>query len=72
MSHSRKDWASKLDDSLWAYRTAYKTPLLTTPFRLVYGKSCHLLVELEHKAAWALKELNMDLDAAGANRFLDL
>ena len=72
MSCSSKDWASKLDDALWAYRTAYKTPLRTTPFRLVYGKSCHLPVELEHKAAWALKELNMDLDAAGAKRFLDL
>ena len=50
VSRSRKDWASKLDDALWAYRTAYKTPLDTTPYNLVYGKSCHLPVELEHKA----------------------
>jgi len=47
---SRKDWSEKLDDALWAFRTAYKTPLGTTPFMLVYGKSCHLPVELEHRA----------------------
>ena len=52
---SRKDWSRKLDNALWAYRTAYKTPLGTTPFHLLYGKSCHLPVELEHKAAWATK-----------------
>ena len=72
VSRSRKDWSSKLDDALWAYRTAYKTLLRTTPYNLVYGKSCHLLVELEHKALWALKELNMNLDEAGAKRFMDL
>ena len=72
VSRSRKDWASKLDDALSAYRTAYKTPLHTTPYNLVYGKSCHLPVELEHKALWALKEMNFDLDKAGAKRFLEL
>jgi len=52
---SRKDWSKKLDNALWAYRTAFKTLLGTTPFHLLYGKLCHLPVELEHKAAWAIK-----------------
>ncbi|MCI03383.1 gag-pol polyprotein, partial [Trifolium medium] len=72
VSTSRKDWAAKLDDALWAYRTAYKTPIGTTPFKLVYGNSCHLPVELEHKAYWAVKALNMDYQAAGGKRILEL
>ena len=69
---TRKDWSSKLNEALWAYRTAYKTPIGTTPFKLVYGKSCHLPVELEHKAYWAIKMLNMNYTAAGEKRVLDL
>ena len=61
-----------MDNALWAYRTAFKTPLGTTPFHLLYGKSCHLPVEQEHKAAWAIKLLNFDIKLAAERRLIQL
>nr|GEU93356.1 reverse transcriptase domain-containing protein [Tanacetum cinerariifolium] len=65
-------WSEKLDDALCAFRTAYKTPIGCTPYKLVYGKSCHLPIELEHKAYWALKHVNFDLKTAGDHQKLQL
>nr|GEX39181.1 hypothetical protein [Tanacetum cinerariifolium] len=72
VGYNLKDWSEKLNDALWAFRTANKTPTGCTPFRLVYEKACHLLVKIKHKAYWALKQCNMDLAAAAKNRFMKL
>jgi len=65
-------WKDKLPDALWAYLTAYKTPLGMSPYQLVYGKTYHLPIELEFKAHWAIKRWNMDLEAAIVKRKMQL
>ncbi|GJV27168.1 reverse transcriptase domain-containing protein [Tanacetum coccineum] len=68
VGENHASWSEKLDDALWAFRTAYKTPIGCTPYKLVYGKACHLPIELEHKAYWALKHANFDLKTVGDHR----
>nr|GEU36224.1 reverse transcriptase domain-containing protein [Tanacetum cinerariifolium] len=60
LGENHASWSDKLDDALWAFRTAFKTPIGCTPYKLVYGKACHLPIELEHKAYWALENCNFD------------
>nr|GEY12621.1 reverse transcriptase domain-containing protein [Tanacetum cinerariifolium] len=72
VGENRASWSDKLEDALWAFRAAFKTSIGCTPYRLVYGKACHLLLELEHKAYWALKHANFNLKTAGDHRKLKL
>nr|GEX34858.1 reverse transcriptase domain-containing protein [Tanacetum cinerariifolium] len=69
---NRASWSDKLDDAPWAFRTAYITPIGCTPYKLVYGKACHLPIELEYKAYWALMQANFDLSVAGDHRKVQL
>nr|GEY19227.1 reverse transcriptase domain-containing protein [Tanacetum cinerariifolium] len=72
VGENRASWLDKLDDALWAFHTAYKTPIRCTPYKLVYGKACHLPVKLEHKAYWALKHANFDLKTASDHRKIQI
>nr|GEU88822.1 reverse transcriptase domain-containing protein [Tanacetum cinerariifolium] len=69
---NRVSCSDKLDDALWAFRTAYKTPIGCTSYKLVLGKACHLSIEIEHKAYWALKHANFDLQTVGDYRKVQL
>nr|GEX00466.1 reverse transcriptase domain-containing protein [Tanacetum cinerariifolium] len=68
VGENRASWSDKLDDALLAFRTTFKTPIGCTPYKLVYGKACHLPIKLEHKAYWALKHANFDLQTVGDHR----
>nr|GEX81239.1 reverse transcriptase domain-containing protein [Tanacetum cinerariifolium] len=72
VGENHTSWSDKLDDALWDFCIAYKTPIGCTPYKLVYRKSCHLSIELEHRAYWALKHVNFDLKNAGDHRKLQL
>nr|GEV16254.1 reverse transcriptase domain-containing protein [Tanacetum cinerariifolium] len=72
VGENRASWSDKLEDALWAFRTAFKTSIGCTPYRLVYEKACHLPLELEHKAYWALKHANFNLKTASDHRKLQL
>nr|GEU64705.1 reverse transcriptase domain-containing protein [Tanacetum cinerariifolium] len=72
IGENRASWSDKLDDALWALRTAFKTPIGCTPYKLVYRKACHLPIELEHKAYWALKHCNFDIKTAGDHQKVQL
>nr|GEY60263.1 reverse transcriptase domain-containing protein [Tanacetum cinerariifolium] len=69
---NRASWSDKLDDALQAFRTAFKTPIGCTPYKLVYGKACHLPIELEHKAYRALKHANFNLQTTSDHRKVQL
>ena len=72
VNSNRKDWSLKLLNSLWAYRTTFKTILGMSSYCLVYGKACHLPVKVDYKASWAIKKLNLDLGRVGLKRVLDI
>nr|GFA60807.1 reverse transcriptase domain-containing protein [Tanacetum cinerariifolium] len=68
VGQNRASWSNKIDDALWAFRTGFKTPIGCTSYKLVYGKACHLPIELKHKAYWALKLANFNLQTTGDHR----
>nr|GEY18690.1 reverse transcriptase domain-containing protein [Tanacetum cinerariifolium] len=72
VGENRASWSDKLDDALWAFRIAYKIPIGCIPYNLVYGKPCHLPIELEHKAYWSLKHANFDLQTVGDHKKVQL
>ena len=72
VNRSRKNLSKKLDDALWAYRTAYQNPMGVSPYKMVYGKASHLPLVLKHKAYWAVKELNYDFKLACEKRLFEI
>ncbi|XP_015161874.1 uncharacterized protein [Solanum tuberosum] len=72
MNVHRTNLSSKLDDAIWAYRMIFKSPIGISPSKLVFGKACHLPVDLEQKALWALKNINWNCDVASRGRIHQL
>lgn len=72
MNPSQKYWATRLDNALWTYKIAYNTPLGMSPHKLVHGKNFHLPIQLEKKAYWTIKELNLDPELARKERLFQL
>ena len=73
VSTNRKDWSIHLRDALWAYQTTCKTILGMSPYKVFYGKACHLPIEVEYKVWWIVKKLiNYDLHQAKLKRMVDL
>ena len=71
MNVPRTDWLTKMDVADWAFQT-FKTVIETFRYRLVFGKTCHLPVELKHRSYWAIRKLNMEFQVAGEKRLLQL
>ena len=72
INSNKRDQSLRLNDFLWVYRTSYGTPFGMFPYRIIYAKACHLPLELEHKAYWGIKHLNMDMNAATEQKKLQL
>ena len=72
ISTNKKDWSVKLDNALWAYKIAYKSPIGMSPYKIVFGKPCNLPLELECKSMWAIKKMNCDFKAAKEKRLLQM
>ena len=72
VNSSKKDWSIKLNNALWAYKTTYKTSIGMSPYRIVFGKPCHLPLELKYKAMWVIKKLNCEFQSAKEKRLLQV